>query len=193
MIKAIIFDCFGVLTSSSWKEFWSSLPTQKQQEEARALNRNYDAHKLSHEEFLQKLSTVTGRTSKQIVETLFGTPEQKNIKLLSYIKSLKPRYKIAILSNVATNWITEELLTETEQLLFDDIVQSFQLGITKPDPKIFHIAAKRLGLKTSECLLIDDIERYCEAARREGMQTIVYDNFGQMKTELETLLAGVDA
>ncbi len=192
MIKAIIFDCFGVLSSSNWKEFWSSLPTQEQQDEARRLNRSYDANNISKEDFLQRLKAATGRSYKQIEATLFGGPERKNAQLLDYIKTLKPKYKIAILSNIATDWITDELLTATEQSLFDDILLSFQLGITKPDPRVFHIAAKRLGLKTSECVLIDDIDRYCQAARAEGMQAIVYENFTQMKSELESMLSRVD-
>ena len=60
----------------------------------------------------------------------------------------------------------------------------------KPNPKIFRLAAKRLSIPIEECLLIDDIGAYCDAARTEGMKAILYENFEQMKQDIEALLAG---
>jgi len=108
--------------------------------------------------------------------------------LITYIGSLKPDYKIGLLSNIASNWIRENLLTETEQLLFDQMIMSYEVKMTKPDPRIYHLSTERLGVDIQDCVFVDDIEHYCEAARQEGMQAVVYQNFEQMKAELAKIL-----
>jgi len=60
MIRAIIFDCFGVLTVDVWPEFVASLPLE-QQAEASALNRVYDAGHLSRGEFGRAMQALTGK------------------------------------------------------------------------------------------------------------------------------------
>jgi epoxide hydrolase-like predicted phosphatase len=187
MIKAIIFDCFGVLTSSSWKEFWDSLGGKS--EEARELNRAYDGAEITKEEFFKKLKGLIGKTKQEIEDALFSTPEQKNTQLIQYIKGLnKQGYKLAILSNIATNWIRDELLTVSEQNLFDTMVFSFETGITKPDPKSFLLACEKLKIKPIQAILVDDVDRYCVAAEKVGMKSVLYQNFGQMRRDLEKIL-----
>jgi putative hydrolase of the HAD superfamily len=190
MIKAIIFDCFGVLTKDLWHEFTMSLPAD-QAERARELNRAYDAALISKETFLQQVQEVTGRSSEAINQ-LLDVEVHKNTELLNYIRKLKPTYKIGLLSNVGTSWIRDTFLTDSELTLFDDMIFSFEVGITKPDPRIFDLTAQRLDARAEECVLVDDIDRYCAAARGIGMQTIVYNNFAQMRTALEQLLANTN-
>ncbi len=189
MIKAVIFDCFGVLTTDKWKEFVITLPDELR-ESARKINHAYDAGFINETEFIEQIKLLTGRNPSE-VETSIGTKidQIKNIKLLNYIKSLKPKYKIGLLSNVATNWIKEEFLTMEEQALFDSMTFSYEVQLTKPDPRIFKIACTRLGVDLNEAALVDDIERYCEAARSLGMKTVLYQDFDQMRHDLEQILA----
>lgn len=188
MIKAVIFDCYGVLTTGKWQAFWSSLPSSKQQEEARKLNRAYDGGYIGRADFFAQLSNLTNITEEKISQELLNDQYEKNIQLLELIKSLKYNYKISILSNIATNWIKEEFLTAGEQKLFNDMLFSFEVGITKPDPRIFKLACARLGVAPEECVLVDDIARYCSAAEALGMKAVVYQNFEQFRSELEEVL-----
>lgn len=165
------------------------MPTEEQQEGARELNREYDSGSITREQFLDRIEKLTGHSSEEVEYVLFGGTERKNRPLLKYLEELKNGYKLSILSNVATNWVRDELLTESEQKLFSDMVFSFEQGMTKPDPKIFHLAAKRLMLNLDECVLVDDIERYCEAAKQQGMKAVLYENFDQMKHDLGQLLS----
>ncbi|MBI2589247.1 HAD family phosphatase [Candidatus Saccharibacteria bacterium] len=188
MIKAVIFDCFGVLTKDWWREFCASVPPGPGLQKAKELNHLYDAGLISLKEFVAGVEQVTGR-EPQPIEDIFASPEPiKNTTLLEYIKSLKTGYKIGMISNVGTNWVRDYFLSPEEQRLFDDMVFSFEVGTTKPDPRIYELATKRLGLKPQDCVFIDDIERYCEAARATGMKAILYKDFEQMKTELDKLL-----
>lgn len=189
MIKAIIFDCFGVLTRDWWKEFCSTLPPGPVLDKAKQLNHQYDAGLLSIEDFVKALVETTGREPKPI-EGIFTSPEsEKNIELFNYIKQLKKEYKIAILSNVGTSWIKEVFLTREEQTLFSALVFSYEVGITKPNPKIFQISAEKLEVEPNECVLIDDQPTYCKVAVEVGMKSVVYENFLQMKADLEEILS----
>lgn len=187
MIKAIIFDCFGVLTADTWHEFTVSLP-QDQAEEARSLNRAYDSGHISLQEFLKGVEDVTGR-KPQLVEEMLDHETSKNVALLKYIASLKENYKIGLLSNIGTNWIRESFLTKEEQALFNNIVLSYEVGMTKPDPQIFELACRRLGVEPEETIMIDDIERNCMAASELGMKSVLYKDLSSLKPQLESLLA----
>lgn len=188
MIKALIFDCFGVLTKDWWREFCASLPEGPVSDKAHELNRQYDAGLLSLKDFVDEVHKATGR-KPQPVEDMVTSPEpMKNTELLGYIRQLKLNYKIGLISNVGTNWIRDYFLTAEEQMLFDNMVMSFEVGMTKPEPEIYKMAAGNLGVEPSECIFIDDIDRYAEAAEAVGMKGIVYENFRQLKTDLDKML-----
>lgn len=188
MIKAIIFDCFGVLSSGTWQTFWQSLPTAEQQKRAGELNRAFDAGHIDKQTFLEELQKLTSIPSPIIEKEVIEDQTEKNRELLDYIRTLRGTYKLSILSNISSNWIKDTFLTEEEQALFDDILASHEVGVTKPDPRVFKLACGRLGVEPNEAVLVDDIERYCTAAAELGMKTVVYKNFQQCKRELGTLL-----
>lgn len=56
--------------------------------------------------------------------------------------------------------------------LFDGIICSADVGLAKPEPKIYALAAERLGLSPAECVFVDDLERNIEAAHETGMHAI---------------------
>lgn len=187
MIKAIIFDCFGVLTiTDTWREFWSDLKPN-QVVLAREVSRKRNTGQLNEKEFIKQLSDILGRPAVEI-EKEFSDPTVKNTRLIDYIKTLKEKYKIGLLSNIGSNWITDEFLTKEEQKLFDDMVLSFEHSAAKPDPKIFKLACERLNIEPQEAIFIDDIDTYVQAAENLGMQGIVYQDFTQIRRDLEKLL-----
>jgi epoxide hydrolase-like predicted phosphatase len=58
--------------------------------------------------------------------------------------------------------------------LFDDIVCSAEVGMAKPDPAIYQLAAERLELAPDECVFVDDWDKNIEAARATGMTAVLY-------------------
>ena len=188
MVKAIIFDCFGVLTADTWKEFVATLP-EAQRRPASDLNRAYGAARISKQEFLGSIKKLTNRQPIDIdIPNNNDLGTTKNSQLLSYIATLKRNYKIGLLSNVASGWIKERFLTSEEQALFDDFIFSHEVHMTKPDPGIFSLAAERLGVPLQTCVLVDDAEHYCAIATKLGMKSVCYRNFQQTKADLEKLL-----
>lgn len=128
---------------------------------------------------------------KAVVFDCFGVLEQRlipNRELLDYIGSeLKPKYKLGILSNVMAGFIYL-ILPKDDMKLFDDVVLSYKTGFAKPNPAIYQLSLKNLEVKASEAVFIDDQEAFCEGARGIGMQAIYYQNFEQMKTDLQKIL-----
>jgi epoxide hydrolase-like predicted phosphatase len=189
MIKAIIFDCFGVLTKDLWKEFCGSLPSGDVVHAAQELNHQHDAGAISLKEFLNKVHQVTGHEPKLIEELYVDRQPSKNTQLLDYIRLLKKEYKIGMLSNVSSNWVREHFLTPEEQKLFNAMVFSFEVGTTKPDPRMYRVILEKLGVKPEEAVFTDDARHYCDAARQLGMEAIWYEDFPSFKKQLENLLA----
>ena len=60
---------------------------------------------------------------------------------------------------------------------------SCETGLRKPDPEVFRHAARALGLRPEDCLLIDDRPENCAAAERLGMPAIVFEDAAQLRAE----------
>lgn len=93
---------------------------------------------------------------------------------IDLIQQLRPPYKTAVLSNADHTLMGR--LRDRHQIahLFDDIVCSADVGVAKPEPRIYALAANRLGLAPGECVFIDDMERNVDAARAAGMQGVLF-------------------
>lgn len=192
MIKALVFDCFGVLTTDTWRAFVDGLPEDIDKSRLHELNRQLDVGVLSHDDFKQQVFELTGSQPVE-VERLLNNETVKNEALLNIIREQRQKgIKIGMISNVSTDWITESFLSDQEQALFDSMILSHQVRLIKPDPKIFELACQKLGVDTSEAVMIDDVERYCQAAEQTGMKSIVYTDLAKFKNDLGRLTADSD-
>jgi len=84
--------------------------------------------------------------------------------------ALRPRYRLAALSN--SNEVHWAALAEDPTLvgLFDAMYSSHQLGVRKPDAAIYGAALERLAAPAASVLFFDDAEANVEAARRAGLE-----------------------
>lgn len=187
MIKAILFDCFGVLTSDVWLAFCDSLPAGSDVAQASAINRAYDKGLISRQDFENGVKDVVG-VFPPLLEDMEQGQMVLNKPLIDFIKLLKPNYKISILSNIYGDWITTTLLEPSDHKLFDDILQSYEVGITKPDPRIYLLACERLGVAPNQAVMVDDRPSNVIGAIDAGLGGIIYSDFKSFKRELEQLL-----
>jgi HAD superfamily hydrolase (TIGR01549 family) len=188
MIRAIIFDCFGVLTTDGWLPFKRKhfSHDRKLQAEATDLNKQVDAGLASYDDFVQaiaELANVPHEEAQTAIEDNVADEE-----LFAYIAhELRPNYNLGMLSNAGANWL-DKLFKPEQVQLFDAIALSYETGFVKPDPRAYQTVAERLVVAPEECVFIDDQERYCTAAKEQGMQAIVYTSLEQLKTDLPPLL-----
>lgn len=190
MIKAIIFDCFGVLLGNAYKMHLTEVEQvdPERAKEIRAINHASDMGILTREETASAISELFGMETEDFLEEQ-NQLEVPNEPLLEYIATLKTQYKIGLLSNISSR---ERLSIRFKpgqlDAHFDTIVASGDEGYVKPQPEVYEIAATRLGVLPSECVMIDDIAEFCEGARQTGMQAIQFLNTEQCITDLNTLI-----
>lgn len=186
-IQAIIFDCFGVLVVSGMVALQHDFPEFSN--ELHDLRVRSDYGYISREDYNQAVSNITGIPIDQ-VESRYWKKSVRNESALDWVKSLKAagHYKVSLLSNIGVAWIDDFLSLSERQQLFDDEVLSGVVGLLKPDRTIFQLAADRLGVDTSECVMIDDVLENIDGAVSAGMQGIVYNTTPQAQQDLERLL-----
>ena len=107
--------------------------------------------------------------------------EMKSVFLNHYrllpgaIKVLQRLEEEGISSHVLSNypiWYTEMFQRLNLYLYFDQVFVSCDLGLRKPDPKIYEHVVHQLGCQASELIFIDDRLKNCEAAEALGIRTI---------------------
>lgn len=103
---------------------------------------------------------------------LVGVPAERLEKLLA----LRRTYRVCLLSNTnIIHW--KQSLRDFFNYkglgindFFEEVFLSYELGVEKPAPEIFHIVTQRLGARPEDILFLDDSDVNCQAARDCGLQ-----------------------
>ena len=192
MISAIIFDCFGVLTTDAWLPFkvkyFSTNPAQF--DRASELNQQSDAGLISYEMFLDEVGKMAGMSGNAVQQAI--SDNVPNEELFDYVRELKQAYKIGLLSNASGDWLSD-LFTKEQLGLFDATALSYDTRQTKPQLEAYETIAERLGEAVDSCVFIDDQERFVTGAREAGMKGVWYKDLPQLKSELAVLLTSTSA
>lgn len=186
MIRALIFDCFGVLYSYG-RDSIAVRTAPETQEELNSLYYQSDYGYISRQEFVRGVTELTG-----IGEASFAEIERsryiRNQPLVEFIRSQKSHYKIGLLSNVGENFFESLFTAEERKELFDEVILSSAVGVTKPSREIYEIATQRLGVLPEETVFADDIPRNVEGANLAGMNGLLFTTNHQYDIDLHALL-----
>jgi epoxide hydrolase-like predicted phosphatase len=109
-------------------------------------------------------------------------------ELVAFIRSLRPTYLTGVISNAwpeALHWLENEWRIADA---FDQIVISAEVGLAKPDPRVFHLALDGLEVTPKESIFIDDFDKNVKVAREVGIHSILFRDPVQTITELKQLL-----
>lgn len=194
MIKAVIFDCFGVLYVDASKYFFEHHIADFEQlrPQIEELFRACDRGFISQTELNQQVAVLTGLTLEFVTEHIQGV-HQRNDALLAYAQSLRSDYKVGMLSNIGKGSMDSFFQAHERESLFDAVVLSGEEGMIKPDVAIFELMASRLGVEPSECIMIDDLGYNVQGARDAGMHGVLHvtndSTFQQVATIIETARA----
>lgn len=190
MVKAIIFDCFGVLIGKGFEHTYRLAGGNPEQDEEFIELKLYEANfgAISDADFHQAMADKIGigidRWHAAVQEA-----EQPDQTLLDYIEQLRPKYKTAILSNANHGTLERKFGAEVLNRYFDAVAVSADIGMIKPDPQIYEYVASQLDAELHECLFIDDRELFVDQARELGMQAVLYQTLPQTLGELKAILA----
>lgn len=97
-------------------------------------------------------------------------------ELIAHIQKIRGKWKTGLVSNAWKN--SRNLYNERFDFLqnFDVLIFSSEVGVRKPDPRIFRMVLNQLDIQPQESIFVDDFEENIAGARRIGMQAILFTN-----------------
>ena len=96
---------------------------------------------------------------------------------------------VGLMSNMMPEWDVHWRRMVPVGELFDDVLLSFAIGCRKPQPEIYALAAQRSGAEPADCVLVDDTEVNCVAARDAGWTAIHFTGTVAAIAALDDVLA----
>lgn len=99
---------------------------------------------------------------------------------LPTLQMLRPGYKVGLISNAQPHGILWQLDAHGIRPFFDEVIISGAVGIAKPNPAIFTLAAEAIGSDPARCMMVgDSLEADALGAEQVGMTGIAIDRSGQ--------------
>lgn len=191
MIRVILFDMGGVYLHGSFVDFVNraykilgikkSFHVDKEVVFDEALNKGI----VTLEECFRKYFDVpiSDGQMKKIKDLWMSTCKPLD-EMVNLVKSLKKNYRLGIISN--SDAVNSKNYSEWGWYdHFELLILSHEVGVIKPDKKIYELAIQKLKVKPEECLFIDDQEDCLKPARELGMETILFKSVPQLKEELK--------
>ncbi len=90
-----------------------------------------------------------------------------------------------------TNWSNETYPPARERFAFlswfRGILVSGEVGVIKPDPRIFELLIERFGIEPEQAVYIDDVKANAIAARRFGIHAVHFTTSAALRRELVEL------
>ncbi len=200
MIKACIFDLDGVIVDTAHYHFvaWQRLArelgitfTEKENERLKGVSR------MRSLEIILEIGGI--ELSEEEKEKL---ALRKNGWFVEYINAIKPEEVFSgvpeLLQSIRSKGIKVGLASSSKNAdtvlrllgignMFDAIVDGTMIVNTKPNPEIFLLAARKLGVVPSDCVVFEDAEAGVEAAIAAGMKCVGVGLPGQLSTANEVI------
>ena len=192
-IKAVIFDFDGVVVTSLYPvsfKFLSKLAGvdwKKLEIETRKLRERVYVNDLSEDNYWEHLEQAYGINKEKALRIAYSLGSVKK-PVLKLVKRLRKHYKVMILSNHFENWFSHLIARHRLASEFDFIFTSFGEKIAKPDKRIFRRVLKKIGMRPSECIFIDDQKHYVKAAEELGIFTIHFKTSSDLERKLKKLV-----
>lgn len=185
MIKAIIFDWAGVIGADGyWVWLYENvLGSKENRSPFQELSEQVDSARISHKEFMDRLVQVSGKPADKIWQEVKATIVI-NTELVVFIKEIKKKYKVALLSNFTHTWLREILTDNALWVLFDHHIISSEHKMIKPNPDIFHKMLSMLEVEPSEAIFVDDRQYNIDASNALGIKALLYKDFKTFKKDL---------
>lgn len=185
-IKAILFDLVGVLVFKK-EGYIATSPDEINAQNIENLFNHIDDQRLFID--IKEKLNLSDDKIKKALPYIPGKFEKFN-KLWGILPDLKKQYKLAVINNgnsIALKYWKEKF----DFNIFDLYINSGEVGIKKPDPKIFLLTCNKLSVKPKKCLFMDDLLENIESAKKLGMKTVWWDkneNKEKLLTEFKKLI-----
>lgn len=108
---------------------------------------------------------------ESLVERMFAAVEINEPMTAVLRHARRAGWRTAVLSNSWGNSYDEPFL----ESVVDAVLLSDRIGLRKPDPACYELAAATLGVSPGACVFVDDLRRNVRGAQRVGMTALLYD------------------
>lgn len=128
------------------------------------------------------------RTIREIARQCY--PRVEHLLMMAWLK--ERGFKIAVATNSIRS--TAEVMLKSSGLypFLDELVTNEDVKASKPDPEIFRLTSKKLGLEPSECLVIEDHDYGLKAAQLAGCEFVRVESVETLTTQfIELSLQGL--
>jgi epoxide hydrolase-like predicted phosphatase len=196
-VKAIFFDLGGVIVRTEYQSPRQHLAERLNMEYEQLVRLVFESEtsrmaslgKLSMEEHWAAVVKKLGRPASEIqgIRDEFFAGDILDRELIAFIRSLRPKYKTGMISN-AWNDMRQYLVKERCDDAFDILVISAEVGVIKPEARIYQLALEQAGVRAAEALLVDDTELNIEGCEKIGMQGILFKDARESIQQVKALI-----
>ena len=111
--------------------------------------------------------------------------------LHQFVNGLRANYKIGLLSNAWSG--ARSVLDQRYHMLdiFDVTIFSAEVGLAKPDPRIYQLVLGKLGVEAAQAIFVDDFQANIDAANSLGMHGVSFKNSLQARQDVMQIIANL--
>jgi epoxide hydrolase-like predicted phosphatase len=153
---------------------------------ARELLADLECGRIGEEEFEPRLAALLEiRDHAGLIDRLFAgmRPDQAMIDAVRGAREAGVRTGL-----ISNSWGRGRYDRSQFPQLFDGTVISGEVGVRKPDPRIYAMGAEAIALRPDECVFVDDLPGNLKPARELGMETVHHVSADRTVLELERAL-----
>lgn len=199
-LRAVFFDLGGVIVRTEYQAPRQQLAEKfgmdyEDIDKIVFTGGNHSSHaratlgEITEEEHWHNVMRVLKRSANEYgrIRDEFFAGDVIDLNILSFLRSIKPKYKVGLISNA---WSGLRAYIEREKFddAFDHMIISAEVGVAKPDPKIYQLALDQLQVKANEAVFVDDVLENIEACEKLGMLGIQFKDPESAIKQLKTLL-----
>lgn len=197
-IRTILFDFGGVLLRTEDHQPRQKLAAQYGLEEDDLIYLVFGSPsalrasvgEMTAEQHWREVAAAIGASIDQIpyLKQQFFAGDRLDEALVEVIRSYRKTHHIGLLSN-AWDDLREFLGNHLRILdIFDEVIISAEVGLIKPDRRIYELAAQKFNVSLSETVFIDDLPVNVQAAQEAGMNSFQFRSTTQTINDLQRLL-----
>jgi epoxide hydrolase-like predicted phosphatase len=196
--RGLLVDFGGVLTTDVFSSFQAFCQAEglavdtvrdrfRADPQARELLADLECGRMSEEEFEPRFARLLEVADHRgLIDRLFAGMRPDEAMLDAVRTAKRAGVRTGLISN---SWGHGRYDRTQFPDLFDATVISGEVGLRKPEPRIYAMGAEAIGLPAADCVFVDDLPGNLKPARALGMATVHHVSAERTVPELERLLA----
>lgn len=199
-IRLIISDFGGVICTFDYRIFCERLARRIHRTPQRVfaaafgdrLQADFETGKLSGREYHRAvMARLDAEVPYEEFSPMFGDIFTEIPATCDLLRRLRARYPLYLLSDTNEIHFGHVRKTVAALSVFDEFIVSYQVGVMKPDPRIYQEALRRSGLPAGACVFVDDRPANVEGAAGLGLHAVRFESPAQVADALLRLGVGI--